>query len=1109
MTRFLDRVRSLFRSPAQRARDRLDAEMARVVLREEKIERQRRERRLAAVRQVREELWKMERQEDIQRVLAAVKSGLEQLEIPFDNCGINIVNTSIQPPTVRSHNLDRSGQWMEMPTRGGEILLKVWKEGRPHYRRDLQAEDLQQETEIVDSIFTMPVRSVLDVPFSRGTLAVNSVAPNAFSDDDVEGIRELAQVLSEAFRRLEDLERQARSEARYRSLVETPDHMVFLQDTNGRFLYVSPQTEAWTGYSIEEFYGDPEISKKFLHPDDLQVRKRAFQKVVEEKVPQRLELRWQRKGEKEFRWSVAEMFPVLDADGGLEAVQIVSHDITERRRAEAKFLESQERLRGVVDTVVDGIILIDAKGAIWDFNPIAERIFGYSAREVIGQNVKRLMPEPYHSEHDGYIAHFLHTGEKRIIGIGREARGRRKDGSEFPMELAVSEMRLGERVMFTGIVRDITERKLAEEELGKLALVASWTDNAVVLTDPEGRIEWVNEGFTRLTEYELEEVVGRKPGHLLQGPDTDPRTVDYMREQLVREEGFNAELINYTKSGRRYWVQMEIQPIRDDEGRLVRFMGLESDITERWLSEETLRNISTLQRAILNSANYTIIATDTEGTILTFNAAAEEMLGYGRGEVVGRESPAILHDPEEVALRARELSTELGRQIDPGFEVFVARARLGEPDEREWTYIRKNGSRFPALLSVTALRDEQEKITGFLGIARDITARKQAEEAVLRARDEAEAANRAKSQFLANMSHELRTPLNAIIGYSEMLQEEAEDQGLGGCIVDLERINGAGKHLLSLINDILDLSKIEAGRMDLDIQTFSVRELVEGVATTARSLIDENKNSLNVEIGEDVGGMSADQVKVRQILFNLLSNAAKFTREGRIDVRVSSERAGGSNWLRFEVEDSGIGMTPEQVEGLFQAFRQADPSTTRKYGGTGLGLAITRRFCELMGGEVGVESQPGKGSKFSVYLPAVASLQEEQEARVAAAEKGEVQGPIVLVVDDDAAVRDLVQRFLQREGYGVALAKDGEEGLRIVRQLRPVAVLLDVVMAGMDGWDMLRAVKDDSQLTDVPVIMMSMVEDKDKGLELGAAEFLTKPIDWGQLRRTLEKYRSA
>jgi PAS domain S-box-containing protein len=790
---------------------------------------------------------------------------------------------------------------------------------------------------------------------------------------------------------------------------------------------------------------------------------------------------------------------------------VLREEKTERQQRERQLQESEERLRGVVDTVVDGIILIDEGGKVTDFNPAAEKIFGYAAAEVIGQNVRMLMPEPYHSEHDGYIGGFLSTGKKKIIGIGREVRGRCKDGSVFPMELSVSEMRLEERVMFTGVVRDITERKRAEEELGKLALVASRTDNAVVLTDPEGRVEWVNEGFTRLTEYELEEVVGRKPGHLLQGPDTDSRTVDYMREQLAREEGFNAELINYTKSGRRYWVQMGIQPIRDDKGRLVRFMGIESDITERWLAEETLRNISTLQRAILNSANYTIIATDTEGTILTFNAAAEEMLGYRRGEVIGKESRAIFHDPEEVAHRARELSIELGRQIEPGFEVFVARARLGEPDEREWTYIRKDGSRFPALLSVTALRDEQERITGFLGIARDITDRKRAEEAVLRARDEAEAASRAKSQFLANMSHELRTPLNAIIGYSEMLQEEAEDQGFEGYIVDLERINGAGKHLLSLINDILDLSKIEAGRMDLDIQTFSVRELVDGVATTARSLIGENKNSLNVEIGEDVGGMSADQVKVRQILFNLLSNAAKFTREGRIDVRVSSERVDGSGWLCFEVEDSGIGMTPEQVEGVFQAFRQADPSTTRKYGGTGLGLAITRRFCELMGGEVGVESRQGEGSTFSVRLPAVVVLPEEEDKQgVVVEEEGDdSQGAIVLVVDDDAAVRDLVQRFLQREGYGVALAKDGEEGLRKIREARPVAVLLDVVMAGMDGWDMLRTVKGDSELADVPVIMMSMVDEKDKGLELGAVAYLTKPLDWGHLRRALEKHRSA
>ena len=811
-----------------------------------------------------------------------------------------------------------------------------------------------------------------------------------------------------------------------------------------------------------------------------------------------------------FRSSEKRDRDLLDAEMGNA---VLPEEMAEGGRSGGKLQESEERLRGLIDTVVDGILLIDDKGTVADINPAAERIFGYAAAEVIGQNVRILMPEPYHSEHDGYIARFLNTGEKRIIGIGREVRGRRKDGAEFPMELAVGELQVGGVRMFNGIVRDITERKRAEEELGKLALVASWTDNAVVLTDPEGRIEWINEGFTRLTEYELEEVVGRRPGDFLQGPDTNPQTVAYMRDQLAREEGFNVELINYTKSGRRYWVQMEIQPIRDEEGQLVRFMGIESDITERWLAEETLRNISTLQRAILNSANYTIIATDTEGMILTFNAAAEETLGYRRGEVVGKRTPEFIHDAEEIALRARELSAELGREVAPGFEVLAAKARLRELDEREWTFVRKDGSRFPVLLSVTALRDDQERITGFLGIGSDITERKRAEEAVLRARDEAEDASRAKSQFLANMSHELRTPLNAIIGYSEMLQEEAEDQGLEGYIIDLERIHGAGKHLLSLINDILDLSKIEAGRMDLHIEEFAVRELLDEVAATAKPLIEENKNILKAEIAEGVAEMVADQMKVRQILFNLVSNAAKFTQEGRIEVRVSSESAEGNNWLRFEVEDNGIGMTPEQVEGLFQAFRQADPSTTRKYGGTGLGLAITRRFCELMGGEVGVESRPGEGSTFFIRLPVVVEMQSEEELEDAVpeggVESGNSQGPIVLVVDDDAAVRDLVQRFLQREGYGAALAKNGEEGLRLIRQLRPVAVLLDVVMAGMDGWDMLRTVKGDAELAGVPVIMMSMVDEKNKGLELGAAEYLTKPIDWEQLRRALEKHRSA
>jgi len=395
------------------------------------------------------------------------------------------------------------------------------------------------------------------------------------------------------------------------------------------------------------------------------------------------------------------------------------------------------------------------------------------------------------------------------------------------------------------------------------------------------------------------------------------------------------------------------------------------------------------------------------------------------------------------------------------------------------------------------------------GIALGIE-RKQAEKDLRRAKDDAEAASRTKSQFLANMSHELRTPMNAILGYSEMLQEEAEEEGLDSFTPDLQKIQNAGKHLLALINDILDLSKIEAGKMELYLEDFDIAGTVGDVAATVQTLVAKKNNRLIVHCPSDAGKMRADLTKIRQSLFNLLSNAAKFTENGEITLDVRRE---GPDWL-FAVRDSGIGMTAEQMAGLFEAFAQADASTTRKYGGTGLGLAITRRFCRMMGGDTLVESEPGKGSVFTLRLPAVVLEAKAAGDMMPAAIHSEkppltAGGDLVLVIDDDPAARDLMRRFLSKEGFRPATAGSGEEGLRLARELHPVAITLDVMMPGMDGWAVLQQLKADPETQDIPVIMLTMVDDKNIGFALGATEYMTKPIDRGRLAALLGRYRCA
>jgi signal transduction histidine kinase/CheY-like chemotaxis protein len=385
------------------------------------------------------------------------------------------------------------------------------------------------------------------------------------------------------------------------------------------------------------------------------------------------------------------------------------------------------------------------------------------------------------------------------------------------------------------------------------------------------------------------------------------------------------------------------------------------------------------------------------------------------------------------------------------------------------------------------------------------------------AKEAAEQANRTKSAFLANMSHELRTPLNAIIGYSEMLQEEAEDLGQEDFVPDLKKIHGAGKHLLALINDILDLSKIESGKMELYLETFEIRALVKDVQSTIHPLVEKNGNVMEVRYAEDLETMHADVTRVRQVLFNLLSNASKFTEHGTITMEVLREPTPAGDFVLFSVTDTGIGLTTDQLSKLFQAFTQADASTSRKYGGTGLGLVISRRFCQMMGGDITVTSEHGKGSNFTVRLP-VRVLDKKvpavtpvpaKPAAVAAPKPAVPVQPVatVLVVDDDQNARDLMERGLLKEGFRVVTAAGGEEGIRLAKQYKPDVITLDVLMPGMDGWAVLRALKSEHDTADIPVIMVTMVDDKDMGHALGAADYLPKPIDRERLSALLRKYQ--
>lgn len=503
---------------------------------------------------------------------------------------------------------------------------------------------------------------------------------------------------------------------------------------------------------------------------------------------------------------------------------------------------------------------------------------------------------------------------------------------------------------------------------------------------------------------------------------------------------------------------------------------------------ETLSDREEKTRAILEAAAEGIITLDEQNRIVSFNAAAEEIFRYAAAEVLGQDVNLLIAAPQQEMPERSPLRLR-------GVEA------VG---------LRHDGSSFPMELGVSRICSVDRLMV--ILIVRDITERQRFHQEMIRvnsalerARDHALEASRAKSAFLANMSHELRTPLNAIIGYSEMLQEDLEERGQGELAPDLRKIHTAGRHLLALINDILDLSKIEAGKMDLYLENIDLEVMIHEVVSTIRPLAVKNGNVVVVDLDDDLGAMQADATKMRQVLLNLLSNACKFTDQGT--VRVEAARQPGER-IRIRVIDSGIGMTAEQMDRLFQEFTQGDGSTTRRFGGTGLGLAISRRFCRLMGGDVTVTSTPGKGSTFTIDLPAEHAVLNAQ-ANAADRQDADLErdgDDVILVIDDDPAVRELVERRLVKEGYRVVTAQGGVEGLRMARDLRPSAITLDVMMPGMDGWAVLSALKANAELAAIPVIMLSMVSDQNLGYALGAADYLVKPIDKDRLVAVLNRY---
>ena len=658
-------------------------------------------------------------------------------------------------------------------------------------------------------------------------------------------------------------------------------------------------------------------------------------------------------------------------------------------------------------------------------------------------------------------------------------------------------------------MEDVTERRRAEADLKAIEAYAQNIVDTVreplMILNTTLRVQSANRAFYGTFHVTPEETENRLIYELGNGQWDIPALRTLLEDIVPKSSVFNDFELehDFPVIGRRVMLLNARKLQAGQHGELL-VLAME-DVTERRRAEAEMKAIETYAQNIVDTVREPLLILDTTLRVQSANRAFYRTFHVTAAETEKR----LIYELGNGQWDIPDLRTLL-EDIVPKSSVF---------SDFELSHDFPVIGRRVMLLNARTLRPGSHAELVVLAME-DVTERRGAEEVVSMAKEAAETANKTKSLFLANMSHELRTPLNAILGYSEMLYEQAVEQKMSEFSSDLKNINGAGKHLLELINNILDLSKIEAGKMELFLESFDVARMIDDVASTIGPLVEKNANVLRIECAPDVGQMHADLTKVRQGLLNLLSNAAKFTREGKIALVASRERMDASDWIVLRVTDNGIGMSSEQIVKLFQAFTQADISTTRKFGGTGLGLALTRRYCQMMGGDVTVQSVPGEGSTFTIKLPAVvgeAVPEAPAKAGTAAAEgvtgnatKGKLAAEsCVLVIDDDPAQRDLMKRLLSKDGYSIRTAGGGEEGLRLAKQFHPAIITLDVMMPDMDGWSVLAALKADTELRDIPVIMLTMVDDRSRGGTLGASDYLTKPVDRQRLSQILEKFTSA